>query len=114
MFEPAQHTDGFATNAGVGIVQRCDGRRCGIGETQFAQGAERGHTHADVSVVGPRQYDSPRRFSLEQAQALRGGGLHGRRRIRQCLAQRLHDVLILPGFQQPRGFSADFFSRIQA
>jgi hypothetical protein len=63
-------------------------------------------------MPGPRQNHPAGRFRFEQTQTLRGGGLHGRRRIGQRLAQRSHHRFVFPRFQQPRGFGADVFSRI--
>ncbi|MOA01647.1 hypothetical protein D3C78_1210680 [compost metagenome] len=63
-------------------------------------------------MPGPRQNDPARRFTLEQAKALRCGRLHRRGWIRQRLAQRLDYGLVLPGFQQPRGFGANVCNRV--
>ncbi|MNI54914.1 hypothetical protein D3C73_1098340 [compost metagenome] len=63
-------------------------------------------------MPGPGQNHPSCRLTLEQAQALRGGGLDGGRRIGQGLAQRLYHRLILPGFEQACGFGANFLGGV--
>ena len=66
----------LAAHAGAFIVQCSGSRRGGIGATQLAQRPECGNAYAAVGVPGPRQNDPARRFTLEQAKALRCGCLH--------------------------------------
>ncbi|MNO80990.1 hypothetical protein D3C76_722150 [compost metagenome] len=112
LFEPAQHTHRFTADIGVLIAQRQQRRRGRLGIAQFAQGPERGDAHADLGMPGPRQDHPARRFALEQAEALRSGGLHRGGWIGQRLAQRLDHGFIFPGLQQARGFGTDFFGRV--
>ncbi|MCY1429631.1 hypothetical protein D9M71_455560 [compost metagenome] len=112
LLEPAEHAHRLAAHAGAFIVQCSGSRRGGIGATQLAQRPECGNAYAAVGVPGPRQNDPARRFTLEQAKALRCGRLHRRGWIRQRLAQRLDYGLVLPGFQQPRGFGANVCNRV--